>query len=244
MLSAIFGTLSGQSCPSPPARLASVVMGSGGAERRSDARRNRDRILQAARELFGDSAAVPMYEVARRAGVGQATLYRHFPDRHALIDTISEIEFAGLAELAAQQADRPDGVVVLLGDLTERMARLRGLAEVIRTESTDGTHANRRDEIGALLGGPLATGQAAGVIRADLDLDDIFRMIHMIEGAVLGERDPTRRAVTADRAQELLIDGLRPRPPGISRRGDVETDRPSTTQPASRTARPSSVLGG
>ena len=179
-------------------------------ELRRDARRNRERILQAARELFGDSANVPMYDVARRAGVGQATLYRHFPDRYALIDAISQLEFAGLAELAAQQADRPDGVIVLLRDLTQRMAQLRGLAEVIRTESLDGTQGNRHDQVGALFQEPLTAGKAAGVIRADLELDDVFRMIVMIEGAVVDEPDPARRPFAAHRAQQLLVDGLRP----------------------------------
>ena len=180
------------------------------AELRRDARRNRERILRAARELFGNSASVPMYDVARRAGVGQATLYRHFPDRYALIDAISQLEFAGLAELAAQQADRPDGVIVLLRDLAQRMAQLRGLAEVIRTESLDGTQGNRHDQVGALFQKPLTAGKAAGVIRADLELDDVFRMIVMIEGAVVDEPDPARRLFAAHRAQQLLVDGLRP----------------------------------
>ena len=51
---------------------------------RKDAQRNREAILAAARELFAESADVPMYEIARRAGVGQATLYRNFPDRRNL----------------------------------------------------------------------------------------------------------------------------------------------------------------
>lgn len=179
-------------------------------ELRRDARRNRERILHAARELFSDSANVPMYDVARRAGVGQATLYRHFPDRYALIDAISQLEFAGLAELAAQQADQPDGVIVLLRDLTQRMARLRGLVEVIRTESPDATRGNRHHEVGALFQKPLTAGKAAGVIRADLELDDVFRMIIMIEGAVVDEPAPARRFFAAHRAQQLLVEGLRP----------------------------------
>lgn len=181
-------------------------------EPRRDARRNRARILQAAQELFGDSSAVPMYEVARRAGVGQATLYRHFADRYALIDAISQLEFAGLADLAAQQTDQPDGVIVLLRDLAQRLARLRGLAEVIRTESLDTTQGNRHDEVGALFRGPLAVGKAAGALRADLELDDVFRMISMIEAAVIDEQAPAKRGFAAQRAQELLVGGLRPLP--------------------------------
>lgn len=176
---------------------------------RSDARRNRERIVEAGRELFSDSGSVAMYEVARRAGVGQATLYRHFPDRNALIGAISQLEFAGLAELAAEQADRPDGVFVLLRDLTQRIAGLRGLAEAIRTGSPDATRGNRHDEVAALFRRPLTAARAAGTVRADLELDDIFRMIVMIESAVVDEPDPRRRRFAADRAQELLVNGLR-----------------------------------
>ena len=56
---------------------------------RKDAARNREAILDAARELMARSADFPLYEVARRAGVGQATLYRHFPDRATLAATIA-----------------------------------------------------------------------------------------------------------------------------------------------------------
>jgi AcrR family transcriptional regulator len=185
---------------------------------RSDARRNRERIVEAGRQLFSDSADVPMYEVARRAGVGQATLYRHFPDRYALIKAITELEFAGLAELAAQQADQPDGVIVLLKDLTRRLAGLRGLVEVIRSEALDADRANRHGDLGALFDKPLVASKAAGRVRADLELDDIVCMIVMIEGAVVDEPDPARRRFTGARAQELLINGLRPRQPGAPRK--------------------------
>ena len=74
------------------------------AARRKDAQRNREAILAAARELYAESADVPMYEVARRAGVGQGTLYRNFPDRSdlaaALIAEIFELE----EQLAAEHA--------------------------------------------------------------------------------------------------------------------------------------------
>jgi AcrR family transcriptional regulator len=187
---------------------------------RSDARRNRERILEAGRELFSDSATVPMYEVARHAGVGQATLYRHFPDRYALLDAIAQLEFVAFAQIAAQQADEPDGVILLLQDITERITKLRGLSEIIRSEPTDSTQMTRRDHIGALFQRPLAAAKAAGTIRADLEIDDVFRMIVMIEGAILDEPDPAKRHTTAHRAQALLIDGIRPsRRPGAALTG-------------------------
>jgi len=96
-------------------------------------------------------------------------------------------------------------------DLTRRLAGLRGLVEVIRAEALAADRANRYEEFSALFEKPLATSKAAGRVRGDLELDDIVGMIVMIEGAVVDEPDPARRRFTGARAQELLIDGLRPR---------------------------------
>ena len=188
------------------------------AGQRRDARRNRDRILAAAQELFGDSAAVPMYEVARRAGVGQATLYRHFPDRQALLDATWKREFSELALFAAEHANRPDGVILLLQDLAQRMARLSGLAEVTRAASSDVVRGARHDEINALFAQPLDAAKAAGTVRTDLQLEDVFRMIVMIEGAIIDEPDPIRRTLVARRAQQLLVEGMCAQRPSVGRR--------------------------
>lgn len=190
--------------------MATLTMKVGRVDLRKDARHNRERILNAGRELFTDSADVPMYEVARKAGVGQATLYRHFADRYALLDAIAQLELAAFAELAAAQAREPDGVLVLLQDITQRITNLRGLAEIIRNAPPDASQRSRRDEIGALFEKPLRAAQAAGTVRADLDKGDILRIIVMIEGAILDEPDPARRRFTAQRAQALLLDGIRP----------------------------------
>jgi AcrR family transcriptional regulator len=176
---------------------------------RRDVRRNRERILAAGRELFRDSSDVPMYEVAKRAGVGQATVYRHFPDKWALIDAISQVEFAGLVELAAARAGDPDGMFALLGDLSRRLADLRGLIELIRSDPAD-LAQGRREEIGALFAGPLASAKAAGSVRPDLEIDDVFRIIMMIEGVVSDEPDRAARRRSTERALALVFDGLRP----------------------------------
>lgn len=75
---------------------------------RKDARRNREAILAAARDLFAESGDVAMYEVARRAGVGQATLYRNFPDRDALIAALSVEWLDELERVGAEYAGEPD----------------------------------------------------------------------------------------------------------------------------------------
>ncbi len=192
--------------PRIPARVA--LVGASDVELRKDARRNRDRIIAAGRELFGDSSDVPMYEVAKHAGVGQATLYRHFPDRFALVEAISEIEFAGLAELTTAHAGKPEGLFVLLQGMAHRMAGLRGLTELIRSDPTDFAHERRRDATEALFAEPLASARAAGAVRDDLEIQDIFRILMMIEGAVADQPDRQARQQAAERALELVFSGV------------------------------------
>jgi AcrR family transcriptional regulator len=183
-------------------------VGVSGPELRKDARRNRERIIAAGRELFRDSSDVPMYEIAKHAGVGQATLYRHFPDRMALVEAISEIEFAGLIELAAAHRGRADGLFVLLQGMAQRLAGLRGLTELIRSDPADFAHERRRAETAALFREPLATARGAGTVRADLEMEDIFRILMMIQGAVADEPDRDARQEVGRRALELLFGGV------------------------------------
>ena len=86
---------------------------------RKDAVRNREAILVAARELFADSAEVAMCEVARRAGVGQATLYRNFPDRGALAAEVLGEHVERIALVAAECEGDPDAFFVLLRRVIE-----------------------------------------------------------------------------------------------------------------------------
>src|ERR1700742_4116175 len=93
---------------------------------RRDARRNRDAILTAARQSFAETGDVPMYEIAKRAGVGQATLYRHFPTRGLIAIAIFAEELDGLDTLAAEHADDPDAFLVLLHAVVDLQVRLHG----------------------------------------------------------------------------------------------------------------------
>jgi len=76
---------------------------------RKDAARSRAAILTAARELFSSGRDIPMYEIGRRAGVGQATLYRHFPDRAAIVAAISREHVERIEALAAEHEDDSRG---------------------------------------------------------------------------------------------------------------------------------------
>ena len=88
--------------------------------------------MDAARELFAECADVPMYEVARRAGVGQATLYRNFPDRRNLAAALLAEHMEQTEQLAAAHADDPDAFFVLLRNVVEIMARFHAVGELAR----------------------------------------------------------------------------------------------------------------
>jgi AcrR family transcriptional regulator len=184
------------------------------APRRKDAQRNRDAILTAARELFAESAEVPMYEVARRAGVGQATLYRNFPDRRDLAAALLFDEMEHTEELAAHHAGDPDAFFVLLRSVVETIARFHALGELAREDACLGSALqSRRRQLRELLKEPLRAAKAAGTVRCDLTLDDVFLVVLMVRGAIDAADGPAGRAGAASRALALLLDGLTPSRP-------------------------------
>lgn len=181
------------------------------ARRRSDAQRNREAILEAARQLLANSDDFPMSEVARRAGVGQGTLYRHFPDRVHLNAAIMEDEVDQVERLALEHAGDPDAFFVLLRALTEIMVRSNALAALGRRDpEVDSALEQARVRVRALMAGPLQTGKANGTVRPDLTLDDVVVVLWMIRGAGLLSSDPVVRAGLLSRALALVLSGVSP----------------------------------
>lgn len=177
--------------------------------RRKDAQRNHDAILAAARELFAESADVPMYEVAKRAGVGQATLYRNFPDRRSLAAALLTEHMERTERLATQHADDPDAFFVLLRDIVETTAGFRALGDLAREDACLGsTLARHREHLTELLREPLCTAKTAGTLRRDVTIDDVFLVVSMIKGAVGRADGPAARAAAATRGLALVLDGL------------------------------------
>src|SRR4051794_19965302 len=167
---------------------------------RKDARRNREAILAAARELFADSADVAMSQVARRAGVGQATLYRNFPDRGALAAEVLGEHVDRIVELAAEHAGDPDAFFVLLRTLVDGMVELYALAKLARDDArSDSRLEDYRRRIAEVLKGPLHDAKAAGTLRRDLSLDDIFLVLAMARGAMDGTQRAAARSAAAHR---------------------------------------------
>lgn len=188
-----------------------AVTASTEAPLRKDAQRNREAILAAARELFADCVDVPMYEVARRAGVGQATLYRNFPDRRNLAAALLVEHMEQLEQLASAHADDPDAFFVLLRNVIETVARFHAVSELAREDACLGSElVRRRQRLAELMKEPLHVAKAAGTLRRDLTIDDVFLVVLMIKGAVEAADGPAARAAAASRGLALVLDGLTP----------------------------------
>lgn len=178
---------------------------------RKDAQRNREAILVAARELLAESADAPMCEIARRAGVGQATLYRNFPDRRDLAAALLVEQMEQTERLAAEHAGDPDAFHVLMRNVVETIARFHALGELAREDACLGSALDRRRRrLAELLKAPLKDAKVAGTIRGDVTLDDVFLMVSMVKGAIDGTDGPAARTAAANRALTLLLNGLAP----------------------------------
>lgn len=187
---------------------------------RADARRNRDRIVVAAHELFAEVGfGAPMEEIARRAGVGVGTLYRRFPDRDALIRAVSLHGLRQLADTAtASLADEPDAWSALsrfvrysaelrLGVLRSAMdPRMR---DEIRSdpEVSSARHA-LVDAVRQIVDG----AQAEGMMRPDVGPGDILLLISLLTRRHQELPADVAEALPA-RYLQLVLDGLRTRPP-------------------------------
>ncbi|GAA3803742.1 TetR/AcrR family transcriptional regulator [Cellulomonas soli] len=175
---------------------------------RQDAVRNRARLVAAAEDVFREQgAAAALEQVAARAGVGRATLYRHFPDRAALVAAVYTHRVSALAaHVAALPA--PTRLVHLVVEISELQLDTPGLLTVLRT-APDGSA--RLTEIGgrarALLGSALTAARAHGTIREDVTLEDVLLTFAMVEGVIALE--PSTSAPTAvRRAVQLTLRGL------------------------------------
>jgi AcrR family transcriptional regulator len=174
---------------------------------RRDAARSRRAILDAAERLLtARGGAVPMYEVARAAGVGQATLYRHFTDKSALVAAVLEERIGTLEGLAETHAGDPDCMLVLLRTIAGQQASSAAILEVLgetRRATVEGLAARTR----RLIAVPVATAVAAGRVRADFGVDDFLMVLSMVDG--VAERgaaaDRTRRS---DRSLDLVLGGV------------------------------------
>jgi AcrR family transcriptional regulator len=181
---------------------------------RSDARRNRTAILRAADEALtrGDSPP-PLPEIARLAGVGQATVYRHFSDRRTLAVAVMRQQLANLACLVEHVGDDPAAFRELLRVVLTSQAEMRPLVAIL-TELPPDEQRRYADRMLAALLPAFRRGQAAGVVRPDLEPGDLATLLAMVEAAVaeVEHRDAAGRPAALARVVATLVDGVCPPP--------------------------------
>jgi AcrR family transcriptional regulator len=177
---------------------------------RADAERNRSALLAAARDVFGEHGLdASLDEIARRAGVGNATLYRRFPHRR---DLIAEVfagqmrEYVGLAEVALAAADPWEAFVGYLTRLCEMQATDRGLSDLLVGAAFDDDErlAALRSQAQRGAERVIARAQRAGRLRADFSRRDLRLLLTANAGVTQGSLDPQawRRLLA------LTLDGL------------------------------------
>jgi AcrR family transcriptional regulator len=179
---------------------------------RADAQRNRERLLETAKAAFAEVGPdVSLDEIARRAGVGIGTLYRHFPNRDAIVEAVYRREVQQLADAAKRLQE-----ALLPGEALHQWMRL--FVDYIATKKVIGS------ALGAIVGGVselyassglliigsmnalVGRASASGDIRADTDPNDVLRAL---VGFTYGNTSPGWED-SALRLIDILMDGLRP----------------------------------
>jgi len=180
---------------------------------RADAVRNRVRIVEAANEVFAARGSdASLEEIARRAGVGIGTLYRHFPTREDLVAAVFRDRVDELQALAEEllASDQPgDALSTWLHEQLLHASTCRGLAAeaMLAMLSHGDDEPSACDEMRRAGAALLARAQAAGDVRAGVDIDDLVRMVQAVSLAAEESGDPA----TAERMFGFLLDGVRAR---------------------------------
>jgi AcrR family transcriptional regulator len=183
---------------------------------RADARRNRERVVDAARELFAEQGqSAQMDDVARRAGVGVGTVYRHFPTKSALLGELMATKFRRHAEVARRWAQEPDGWTGFEGFLRETFSAMATDATLQQRMSwpADGeavAHAEQaREVLAGIVGEMIERAQAQGTLRRDFSVAQMPALMCAI-GAVMAAQSPL--VPSAEPFIAVVLDGLRATP--------------------------------
>jgi AcrR family transcriptional regulator len=177
---------------------------------RADARRNRDRVLAAARVAFAERGfTVPLDDIAEAAGVGPGTVYRHFPTKEALFEAVSLARVQELAADARARAGAADPGAAFTGFLeriTEEADAKRDLPDALAGAGAARV-AEAVTEVHDALAALLARAQDAGAARHDVSATDLIALLKGLLHAVRSDPDPQLR----HRLLAVVRDGLRPK---------------------------------
>jgi len=180
---------------------------------RADAVRNRERLLKAANAVFSAGGADASLEaVARRAGVGIGTLYRHFSTREALFEAVYRHQVEQLADLAEQlksEAEPAEALRRWLRSNVEFVATKKGMsaALALAAHSSSELAAYSRDRLTKAVGALLNRAVSAGEIRADIGAEDILRAF--VGMCYMNDQPGWQASVL--RLVDVFVDGLRSR---------------------------------
>lgn len=184
---------------------------------RADARRNRERIVAAAAECFAtDGIDCQVAEIARAAGVGNATVFRHFNTKHDLLAAVIETKMGSMFD-AADAADDVDDAGDALRLFLEALVRLHvednGLKQVVAAQFIgDERLVAIRDEVLSRLTRLVDAAKAAGAVRSDAEPIDFVVLANGVATAVMGLED--QRPGLYRRYFEIALAGMRPQQPG------------------------------
>src|SRR5712672_4686619 len=179
------------------------------ASLRADAANNRARIIQAAREAIASGSEVKLNAVARQAGVGQGTLYRHFPTREDLLAEVyrHDVDALVAAAPALLAEQRPLEALTLWFRRVADYARVkRGVFAAVKLAVQQDLSGHSLGPIGDAVTMLLDAGKADGTIRPDVDARDVILLIGFLSHIEEAEADERAHHVL-----ELVLDGLRRR---------------------------------
>ena len=214
--------------PTPPGAGAERPLGAEGAPRaerplRADARRNREKLVAVAQAAFAAADdSVPLEEIAREAGVGIGTLYRHFPTREALVEAVYAAELDDITMSAPALLDEypPDlALRAWMDRYAQFVAMKRGMIDTLRAGWASGRMATptTRERVTGAIGTILTAGVRAGSFRSDVEPDDITAILLGVFLSTASNSAPegatSTKAVSGQtgRMLDLVVDALRPK---------------------------------
>jgi AcrR family transcriptional regulator len=179
---------------------------------RADAERNRQRVLEVAQQVFAsEGLAVPIDEIARRAGLGVGTLYRHFPTKEALFEAIVVGRMEQLVEHARAGATARDRGAALFGFLTKMVDEGAAKRDFLTALAGTGVDLQRiaaiKQRMKKAVAVLLERAQEAGAVRGDVSAADVLTLVMGTVGAAdrHGAGPAERKRLLA-----VILDGLRP----------------------------------